>query len=366
MRLAACEAARAFGKRVGHLLVHLGQCPFMHQRPDLDAFLAAMPDLQRGDAFGEGVAEAPVNRALYIDAVRGKAVLPRRGELCIDGDLHRLVDVRVVEDDQRCVAAEFHDQPFHRRRALRRDQAADLRRAGEAHGAHAGILAQRADDRLRVTRDDVEHAGRQACPLAKLRQRQRGKRRLRRRMRDHRAACGQRRRGLPGQHCAGKIPRRDEADDAHRLTPHHHLRAGQVAGHALGIHPFRFLRIPFDEGGRIVDLAARFRQGFPLFERHDQRKIVFGRDNELEPATQDRRALLRQKRPPWREGRLRGVDSRARLFGAERCHPGEAGASRRIGHLEAFSGAARRPASADIGELAVQPPVGKAVERVMA
>ena len=207
----------------------------------------AIADLQGFDALGEGYAEAIVNATLHIDAVGGEAILPRGGEFRIDRDRHRLVEVGVIEDDQRRMTAKLHHQALHRRRALRSDQSADFRRAGEAHGAHARIFAHRSDDRRRAAGDDVEHACRQPGALAEFRQRQRRQRRFGRGMRDDGAAGGERGRGLAGQHRGGEVPRRHHADNADRFATDDHFGVRQMAGDAFGIEAFGFLGIPLDE-----------------------------------------------------------------------------------------------------------------------
>ena len=165
----------------------------------------------------------------------------------------------------------------------------------------------------------------------------------------------------------GKIPRRDDADDAERLAPHHHLGVRQMAGDALGVEAFCLLGIPFDEGGGVVDLAKRFRQRLALFQRHQQRQIVLGGDDQLEPFPQDCCALLRQQpraRPERRARQHRSPCSSARHRARQprrRLAPVAGSVTSKLS-----AGLARRPVAVDIGELAQQPAVGEPVERVVA
>ena len=71
---------------------------------------------------------------------------------------------------------------------------------------------------------DVEHAGRKADLLRDLGERQRGQRRLARRLDDDRVAARQRRRDLPRRQQQRKVPRHDRRDDADRLAQ----RVGEV------------------------------------------------------------------------------------------------------------------------------------------
>ena len=96
-------------------------------------------------------------------------------------------------------------------------------------------------------------------------------------MRDNGAAGGKGGGRLAGQHGRRKIPWRDDADDAERFAPHHHLGVWQMAGDAFGVEAFCLLGIPLDEGGGVVDLAKRFLQRLALLQRHQQRQIVLSR-----------------------------------------------------------------------------------------
>jgi hypothetical protein len=81
----------------------------------------------------ELVGDAVVNQQpLHRDAQ-----LPGVGEHRPLGPLHRSIQIRVVQDDHRVLAAQLHrarDQPLRR---LAGDRAADLRAAGEHHVVHA-------------------------------------------------------------------------------------------------------------------------------------------------------------------------------------------------------------------------------------
>ena len=155
--------------------------------------------------------EGVVNAVLHVDAVGADAGLAHVAELGHDRALDRRVDIGVVEDDERRVAAELQRDLLHRSRRLAHEQLADLGRAGEGDEAHGRMLAHRLADRRRVAGDDVEDAGGHAGAQRKFAERQRRQRRLGRGLGDHRAADGERRRDLAGDHRGGKVPWRDRA-----------------------------------------------------------------------------------------------------------------------------------------------------------
>jgi len=85
-----------------------------------------------------------------------------------DGAFDRRVEVGVVEDDERRVAAELERELLDRVGALLHECPAGFSGAGEGELAHGGIGAQLAADGARISGDDVEHAFRDAGALAKL------------------------------------------------------------------------------------------------------------------------------------------------------------------------------------------------------
>ena len=81
----------------------------------------------------------------------------------------------------------------------------------------------------------------------------------------------------------------------------------------LAVDALRLLAEELDEGGGVVDLAARLRERLPLFAGHDERDVVAIGDDEVEPAAQDLRALFRQCLRPRAEGALSRFDRADRL-----------------------------------------------------
>ena len=97
------------------------------QRADVDAVVSAGADGQAGDRRRKLFSELVVDAVLDQDPVRADAGLAGVAELAQHRALDRLVNVGVVEHDERCVAAQFHRRPLHRSCALLDEQLADLR-----------------------------------------------------------------------------------------------------------------------------------------------------------------------------------------------------------------------------------------------
>ena len=95
---------------------------------------------------GELVGERVVDRVLHQQPVRAHAGLPGVAVLRHDRAFHRRIQIRIVEDDERRVAAELERQLLDRGRALRHQDLADFGRSGERQLAHDRIGGQLAAD----------------------------------------------------------------------------------------------------------------------------------------------------------------------------------------------------------------------------
>ena len=94
----------------------------------------------------------------------------------VDQPLDGAVEVGVVEDDERRLAAELERQAFARACRRLANDAADLGRTGERDLVDARVIDDRGAS-LTVAGDHVEHARRQADRLADLGKQQRRQRR---------------------------------------------------------------------------------------------------------------------------------------------------------------------------------------------
>ena len=135
----------------------------------------------------------------------------------VDHAFDHAVQVGVVVDDERALAAQLEGKLLARARGGLADDAADLGRAGESDLVDAGMI----DDgraRLAVAVHEVHDARRQADLVHDLGERHRGERRELGGLEHQRVAARERRRDLPREHEQGEIPRDDLADHADRLV----------------------------------------------------------------------------------------------------------------------------------------------------
>jgi ParB family chromosome partitioning protein len=100
------------------VLFDLGDGFFLDQRTDDRALVEAVADLHRRDFFRQALREAIVNSALHVNAIGAHAGLAGVAILGGDRTVDRRFEVRVVEYDERRVAAELQRYFFHRAGAL--------------------------------------------------------------------------------------------------------------------------------------------------------------------------------------------------------------------------------------------------------
>jgi ParB family chromosome partitioning protein len=87
--------------------------------------------VQLPDGDGELCGECVVDRVLHEHAVRAHAGLAGVSILRDDRALHCGIQIRIVEHDERRIAAELQRELLHRPRALRHEDFANRGRAGE-------------------------------------------------------------------------------------------------------------------------------------------------------------------------------------------------------------------------------------------
>jgi hypothetical protein len=152
----------------------------------------------------------------------------------------------------------------------------------------------------------------------------------------------------------GKVPGRDQRGHPDRLAPELDLGVGQVRGDALDVRPLGFFGVELDEGGGIVDLAARLGDRLALLEGHDPRQVVLVGEDQLEPGAQERAAGLREAPRPARKGGMGGLDGVGALAGRKARDVADRGAGGRVGHGDRRAVARRAPAAVHVGEAAKQ------------
>ncbi len=210
------------------------------ERADLHAGLGAPTDPEPGHLGGEPRGELLDHRLGHEKPVgrgAGLAAVAHLGQgRALDGGLQ----VGVLEDEERGIAAELHRHAQHLIRRPGHEPAADLGRAGEGQLAQAGILDQRSGHRARGRAgDDVQDPRGQACPLEDVCQREGRERRLPRGLDDERAAGREGRCDGPSGHHQWEVPRRDHQAGAHRLAHHEHATSAVGAQTVGAVQPQR-------------------------------------------------------------------------------------------------------------------------------
>ena len=154
------------------------------------------------------------------------------------------------------------------------------------------------DDRLPELRaragEDVEHAGRQPDLDRDLAERQRGQRRLARRLEDDGVAAGQRRRDLPDREQQREVPRHDRGADAERLAQ----RVGEVVAldrDRLPHHLVGPAAVVLEALGRRRDLdVARLDDRLAVVQRLEPRDLVGALHQALAELAHQPSALARR------------------------------------------------------------------------
>jgi ParB family chromosome partitioning protein len=144
--LAPDEDLRALLRRVLDEPGHLAALVVVDERPDLHVGVRAAADRQVAHALGEALGEVPGDRAGDVEAVRTRAGLADVAHLGDHRPLDRRVEVRVVEDEERRVAAQLHRDAQDLLGGLLDERAPDLGRAGEGQLARARVADERLHD----------------------------------------------------------------------------------------------------------------------------------------------------------------------------------------------------------------------------
>ena len=142
------------------------------------------------------------------------------------------LDVGVVEDDDRRLAAELEVGALEVLGGRRGDLHAGAYGAGDRHQLRDRVLDQRTAG-VAVAGDDVHHAGREDLVADLAEQDGRGRGGVGR-LDDEGVAGGERGRDLPDGHHQRVVPRRHLGDDADRLAPHVRRVAREVLAGATG------------------------------------------------------------------------------------------------------------------------------------
>ncbi len=292
MALAAGDDARTFGEGVFDMRFDLEHGGFVDQRALRDAIAGTVTDLELFDGDAQFLGECVVDFIVHVEAIRADAGLAAVAIFRCDGAGDGRIQIRVFEDDERCVTAEFERHFLDRRRALRHEQAAHGRRAGEGQFAHDRVARHFRADGFRLAGDDVEHAARHTGAFGQYGEGECRQRRGFGRFDDDRAAGGEGGADFTGDHGGREIPRRDGCADTDWFFRHDDAFVACRRGDGVAVDAFAFFGEPFQERGGVEDFAFGFGEGFALFGGEDLGQIVGVFQHEVMPFAEDRGAVF--------------------------------------------------------------------------
>src|SRR5471032_1398603 len=339
----------------GGVFRHVGQDGWLEE-----VAFQALATGEHGRALAVGVrdfqllGERVVDRVLYVQTVSAHARLAIVAVLGNDGAFDGLIQVCVVEHDERRVAAQFQGDFLDVLGAFGHQLTTDFGRTGERQLAHDRVAGQLAADVASAAGDNAQHAFRDACAVCQLNQCQRRERRLRSRFDHHGATGSQRRARFTGDHRRGEVPRRDRRGDADRLLDHDQAFVGLVTRNHIAIDALGFFGEPLNKGSGVNDLALGFGQWLALFEGHEATEVVLVFDQQFEPATQLVRTLFGSQCTPGWQRLVSGLDGATGFSCAHFWHSPDDFVGSRVVDLDGLTVVSVQPHAVDIGLLAEQ------------
>src|SRR4029077_6382268 len=123
------------------------------------------------------------------------------------------------------------------------------------------------------------------------------------------ATSTQRRPGLAGDHCQGKIPRSDTRNDADGLFDDDDSLVRLMLWNGVAVNALGFFAEPFEKGRGIGDFAFRFREWLALLDGHEAGEIFLVGHHKVEPAAKNGGAFLGGFLAPSGESAVSGFDS---------------------------------------------------------
>ncbi len=254
-------------------------------------------------AIEQALAERVVDRVEDDDPARRRAALARVRERRGERPRHGVVEVGVVADDERVLAAELeaHLREPARRRLV--DRPPGRGRAREADEVDVGMLDERRARFGSEPVDDVEHAGRNAGLQRELREERRRRGRVLGGLHDRSVPAEDRRERLPGDVRERRVEAHDQRRDAERLPHGQHRPVRHARGRRAAVRPSPLAGDEEPHLHRRVRLAERELRGLARLLRDDRRCLLAPLAQEERELADDVAAGDRRARRPLR---LRG------------------------------------------------------------
>ena len=235
-----------------------------------------MADDERTRSLLETLREGVIHACLHVDAVRSDARLAGMAPFQRHELVECVVDIRIVEDDERAVTAELEGEFLQPHSAVAGDELANAGRARERDLLDERMLAQTLTERRRIGKvsgKHIEHTSREPGPLREIRNSQCRDRCFRARLHDHSTSGRECRAGFAQDHRDREVPGYERRSDTNRLLDSHDTPVGGCRHGDVSVDALSFAREPPGEAGGVVDLAHGFSQRFTGFVGEDAREV---------------------------------------------------------------------------------------------
>ena len=262
------------------------------ERAHLGGFVRGVSDLDAPRGVDQRVQEAVVHRPLDEDPRARTAVLASVVEDRVGRRRGRLLEIGVLEDDVRRLAAELERDALDGLRGALHDEPSDLGRAGEADLRHVRVLDQALPDHRALADEHADHALRDPRLEHELGEPERRERGQLGGLQHYRIAARKRRAELPARDVEREVPGHDQADDPERLAEGHRLATG--CRNRLPVVLVHGARIEMEHLRDHADLGPRSRDRLADVARLDRCELLGvlldeGCDSAQQPGSVGRR-----------------------------------------------------------------------------
>ena len=194
---------------------------------------------------------------------------PGRAERRPEDAVEREVEIGVVHDDDRVLAAELEVDVLEPLGGGLEHLHARLARAGERDDGDVRMPHEAVADRSPAAVDDVDDALRHAGLVEQLDEALPERGRVGRGLEDDGVPGDERGRDLPGRDRDREVPRRDDADDADRHADRHLELVPELRRRRLPEQPPALAAHVVAHVDRFLDVAARLGLHLPHLVRHE-------------------------------------------------------------------------------------------------
>ena len=249
------------------------------------------------------------------EAVSGGASLTDVAHLGAHCALDGLVNVGVLKDDERSVAAQLHRGAQDVVGSCLEQGLAHGGRAGEGNLAQARIRHDRLrDGRCRLTGNHVDHACRNAginhglCEVLSSQRRELGG------LDHHGATSGNGRGNLAGSHSQREVPRGDEQARAHRLAAGDHAQGALRRRQGTAVVTNGLLAEPAQVLSAVSNLTVGLCQRLAHLQGHQRSKLVLALLHQVKSTAQQVGALACGRACPLILNRAGSIQSLLRIL----------------------------------------------------